>query len=141
MILTDTRDIQELLARSPRVAVLGASTNESKAGYYVPAYLRSQGYEIVPVNPVAAGAALHGTTVRATLAEVGEVDLVDVFRRPDQLPGHLDELIALGPKAVWFQLGIRNDAVAQALADAGITVVQDRCTLADHKRWGLGAPR
>lgn len=140
MILTDIHDIQQILATSPTIAVLGASTNASKAGFYVPAYLRDHGYDILPVNPMAAGTELHGATVHASLASVPPVDIIDVFRRPDQLPGHLDELLAARPRAVWLQLGIRHDGVAQALADAGITVVQDRCTLADHRRFQLGAP-
>lgn len=140
MILEDLDDIRALLASSSTVAVVGASTKPHKAGYYVPAYLAEQGYRVIPVNPRLAGEILHGERVRASLAEVGPVDLVDVFRRPDQLPGHLEEWLATPPRAVWFQQGIRHDEVAQALANAGIHVVQDRCTLADHRRWGLGVP-
>jgi predicted CoA-binding protein len=138
-LLEREEHVRALLASCRTVAVLGASTDPSKAGYYVPAYLRSQGYRVFPVNPAAVGQVLHGEPVRATLAELGPVDLVDVFRRPDQLPGHVDELIAARPGAVWFQLGIRHDAAAARLVAAGLTVVQDRCTLADHRRWGLGA--
>ena len=91
-----------------------------------------------------AGQQLFGETIYASLGELvaaeGPVDLVNVFRRPEALPAHQAELIAAAPRVVWFQLGIRNDAVAAALADAGIIVVQDRCTLADHRRLGLGAP-
>jgi predicted CoA-binding protein len=93
------------------------------------------------VNPGLAGQQLFGEPVRAALTDITEpIDLVDVFRRPDALPAHVDEIIAARPRAVWFQLGIRNDAVAQQLEAAGIEVVQDRCTLADHRRWGLGRP-
>ena len=79
--------------------------------------------------------------VRATLAELGEpVDIVDVFRRPDLLPGHLADVLAMAPRPrlVWLQLGIRNDAFARAVQDAGSDVVQDRCTLADHRGIRLG---
>jgi predicted CoA-binding protein len=85
---------------------------------------------------------LFGEPVVARLADLKEpVDLVDVFRRPTALPDHLPELLALRPPAVWFQLGIRNDAVARELEAAGIEVVQSRCTLADHRRFQLGRPR
>lgn len=134
-------DPRRILETSPRVAVLGATDRPHKAGFYVAEYLRSRGYEVLPVSPRLAGTELFGRAVVAALAELENVDLVDVFRRPETLPGHLDELIALAPRAVWFQLGIRNDAVAAALEEAGIEVVQDRCALADHRAWGLGEPR
>ena len=76
---------------------------------------------------------LFGSPVRATLAEVGPVDLVDVFRPNHALPGHLDELMSAGAPVVWFQLGIQHHEVADALREAGIRVVQDRCLLADHR--------
>jgi predicted CoA-binding protein len=76
-----------------------------------------------------------GQKVFRTVAAVpGEIDLVDVFRRPSDLPQHLDDLLAKKPKAVWFQSGIRNDEVALALAEAGIQVVQDRCLMVEHRR-------
>ena len=88
------------------------------------------------------GESILGSKVVARLADLpGPVDLIDVFRRPDRLPDHLDELIAARPRVVWFQLGIRNDEVARALEAAGIEVVQDACTYAEHRRLGLGAPR
>jgi predicted CoA-binding protein len=86
---------------------------------------------------------MFGEPVHATLAELGRVDLVDVFRRAEDIPAHLSDILAMQPLPtyVWFQLGIRNDAAAAALEAKGITVIQDRCTLADHQRLRLGAPR
>jgi predicted CoA-binding protein len=84
---------------------------------------------------------LWGEAVRASLTDLGEpVDIVDVFRRPDLLPGHLDEIRAMTPRPrlVWLQLGIRNDAFAHAVEVLGIDVVQDHCALADHRRLGIG---
>ncbi len=79
-----------------------------------------------------------GQPVYRTVAEVpGAVDMVNVFRRPKDIPPHVDDIIAKGPKVVWFQLGIRNDEAAEALARAGIEVVQSRCTMADHQRFGM----
>lgn len=125
------------------MAILGVHPTRYKAAFYVPDYLQKQGYRVLPVNPRYAGTAMWGQAVVATLAEVKEpVDLVDVFRRPEHLPAHAAEILAMRPlpRVVWFQLGIRNDAVATQLRAAGVQVVQDRCTLADHKRAGLGRP-
>lgn len=134
-------DLGNILQRSPTVAVLGIHHELSRPAYYVPAYLHQQGYRIRGVNPALVGRELFGSPVVATLADVDEaIDLVDVFRRADALPAHLAELLACPAPVVWFQLGIRNDDVAAALTAAGKQVVQDRCTLAEHKRLGLGAP-
>ena len=86
---------------------------------------------------------LFGERVRATLAEIGEpIDIVDVFRRAQDIPGHVEDILAMKPrpKVVWFQLGIKNDDAAKILEAAGIEVIQNRCTLADHQRLGLGKP-
>ncbi len=134
-------DVRNLLAGARVVAVLGAHREPERPAFYVPEYLHQHGYRVLPVNPQLAGEVLWGETVRGGLAEIGEaVDLVDVFRRPEALEGHLAEFLAMRPRAVWFQLGIRNDRVAAALVAAGIDVVQDRCTLADHRRFRLGQP-
>ena len=77
-----------------------------------------------------------GAKVYRKVADVpGELDIVDVFRRPQDIDSHVDDLIAKKPRVVWFQLGIRNDRAAQRLAEAGIDVVQDRCLLVDHRRY------
>lgn len=140
--ITDAR-VREILTTSPTVAVLGIHREPDKAAFYVPEYLHDEGYRILGVNPRFAGQTLFGEPVRATLAEIAEpVDLVDVFRRPDDIPAHLEDILAMKPrpKIVWFQLGIENAAAAKILEAAGITVVQNRCTLADHQRLRLGAP-
>jgi len=129
--------LRSILKTSHTFAILGANPKPERAAHYVPAYLQEHGYEVLPVNPVHAGKEMFGHTVVATLPELQvPVDVVDVFRRPEALPGHLDEILAMKPlpKVVWFQLGIRNDEVAQKLVDAGIEVVQDHCALAEHRR-------
>ena len=137
-LLTRPDQIRDLLAETRRIAVLGIKP-ESHAGqpaFYVPAYLASAGFEIIPV-PVYYPEATRilGQKVYRTLAEIpGEIDLVDVFRKSQDVPKHLDDLLAKKPKAVWFQSGIRNDEVAEALAKAGIKVVQNRCLMVDHRR-------
>jgi uncharacterized protein len=133
--------LRRILETSPTIAVLGVHTDTFKPAHYVPAYLSEHGYRILGVNPAFAGRELFGNIVVSRLAELTEkADLVDVFRRPNALPEHVDELIAYAPKVVWFQLGIRNDDVARQLEAAGIEVVQSRCTLADHRKFGLGRP-
>jgi uncharacterized protein len=139
--LATTSELREVLTNARTIAVLGAHHEPSRPAFYVPDYLHRQGYRVLPVNPMLVGTTLWGEPVRARLDELGEaVDLVDVFRRPDLLPGHLAELLAMRPRprVVWLQSGIRNDEVARALMEAGIDVVQDACTYAEHRRLGLG---
>lgn len=136
--------ITRILRSCPRVAVLGAHDESWRAAFYVPQYLFEQGYTVYPVNPSMVGRSLWGQPIRARLADIPTpVDMVDVFRRPDALMGHVNDLLAMQPlpKVVWLQLGVRLDGFARVLQEAGVEVVQDRCTLADHKRLGLGAPR
>ena len=136
--LTEIRDV---LVRTRTIAVLGAHHQPSRPAFYVPDYLHEQGYRVIPVNPTLVGTTLWGEPVRATLAEIGEpIDMVDVFRLAEVLPSHLGDILAMKPlpRVVWLQLGIVNDAFAEALVAAGIDVVQDRCTLADHQSLGLG---
>ena len=136
----ETEDaVRDLVKRIRRVAVLGIKTEEQsdQPAFYVPEYLTSVGIEVVPV-PVYYPEVkqILGKPVYRRLVDVpGELDLVDVFRRPKDLEAHLDDILAKKPKAVWFQAGIRNDAVADRLAAAGIDVVQDRCLMVDHRKY------
>ncbi len=125
------------LVRSFRVvAVLGAHDDGSRPASYVPDALHRAGVRILPVNPRLVGARLWGEPVVAALTELTmPCDCVDVFRRATDLPGHLDELLLMTPRprVVWLQSGIRHDGVAASLRTAGITVVQDRCLMVDHR--------
>ena len=137
-ILEDDERIGELVRGSRRVAVLGIKTEQQaeQAAFYVPAYLQSAGAEIVPV-PVYYPEVreILGARVHRRLAEVpGPVDIVDVFRRPGDIAQHVDDLLRLRPRSVWFQLGIRNDAAERALAAGGVLVVQDRCLMVEWQR-------
>lgn len=139
-VLDRHRDLRRILEETETIAVLGASNQRHRAGWYVPEYLRRVGYTVYPINPHHVGEVLFGEPVRATLADLDvPIDLIDVFRRPDALPAHADEILAMAPHpaVVWFQLGVRHDAVAQRLMAAGIQVVQERCTLAEHRALGL----
>lgn len=125
-----------LLRDARTIAVLGATGTRHKAAFYVPAYLVDQGYRVLPVNAVKVGQELFGQPVVGSLTDLDEpVDLVDVFRRSELLIEHEAEILAMDPlpRVVWFQQGIRDDALAARLEAAGITVVQDACTLAVHR--------
>lgn len=137
-ILADDASIRELLETSRRIAVLGIKTEAAsdQPAYRVPQLLQEAGYEIIPV-PVYYPEAVEilGEPVYRRVSEIpGPIDIVEVFRRPADIPAHLPDLLAKQPRSVWFQLGIRNDEAAEALARAGIVVVQDRCIREEHRR-------
>jgi predicted CoA-binding protein len=130
--------IQDLLENTHRIAVLGIKPDPDQPAYYVPEYAERAGYEIVPV-PVYYKelTEMMGKKVYRKLTDIpGEIDMINVFRRPNDIPPHVDDILASKPKSVWFQLGIRNDAAAEKLARAGIDVVQDHCLLVELKRIG-----
>lgn len=137
-LITDNSAIDALLQDSRRIAVLGVKPDPAQPAYYVPAYAQRAGYEIIPV-PVyyPAMTEVLGEPVYRRLVDIpGDIDMVDVFRRPRDIPMHVDDILAKRPRSVWFQFGIRNDEVAEILARAGIDVVQDRCLLVELKRIG-----
>jgi hypothetical protein len=141
MELTQPQQIRDLLANTRRIAVLGIKTEAQAAqpAFYVPQYLQRAGFDVIPVPVYYPDVQqILGQPVYRRLTHIaGPIDLVDVFRRGPDIDQHLDELLAKRPRAVWFQLGIRNDAVARALVAAGIDVVQDRCLMVDHQRLGV----
>jgi predicted CoA-binding protein len=132
-------EIATLLGRVRRIAVLGIKTPESgQPAYYVPAYAQRAGYDVIPV-PVyyPEVTEILGQPVYRQVADVpGGVDLVNVFRRPKDIPPHIDDILAARPGAVWFQQGIRHDEAAERFARAGIDVVQDRCLLVELRAVG-----
>jgi predicted CoA-binding protein len=141
IISDDESRVAELVRTSRRVAVLGIKTEAqaSQPAFYVAAGIQRAGVEIIPV-PVyyPEVTEILGQKVYRRVADVpGALDLVDVFRRSADVAAHLPDLLAKHPRAVWLQLGIRDDATAEALAEAGILVVQDRCLLVDHRRYGI----
>lgn len=136
-LIEDGDGAASVLRDARRVAVLGIKT-ERHAGqpaFYVPQYLQRVGFEIVPVPVYYPDVTeILGEPVYRRVREVpGEIDLVVVFRRPADIPPHVDDLIEAAPKAVWFQSGIRNAEAAERLARSGIAVVQDRCTMVEHR--------
>jgi uncharacterized protein len=136
-LVDDDAALAHILREAKTVAVLGAKIDRSAPAYYVPAYLKAHGYQLAPVNPLFTGHEVLGARIVPSLADLpGPVDVIEVFRRPQHLPGHAAEMLALPwrPKAVWFQLGIAHDEAAERLARAGIEVVQDRCMMPEHRR-------
>jgi len=137
-LINDATQIRELLAQTKTIAVLGIKTEaqSSQPAFYVPNYMQSAGFKIIPV-PVyyPEVTEILGETVYRRLADIPiEVDMVNVFRRAQDIPPHVDDIIAKKPKSVWIQLGIYHDEAARQLAEAGIKVVQDRCLMVDHRR-------
>lgn len=137
-LITDSRGIAEVLRETKTIAVLGIKpeSHASQAAFYVAAHMHESGFEIIPVPVYFPDATeILGRKVFRTVAAIGRpIDMVNVFRRPADIPPHVEDIIAAKPKSVWFQLGIRNDAAAQQLAEAGIKVIQDRCLMVEHGR-------
>ncbi len=136
-LITSDDQIRELLLNTKTIAVLGIKpeSHSSQPAHYVAKYMLNAGYEVIPV-PVyyPEVTEILGKPVYRFLSEIpGEIDLLNVFRRSEDVAKHTEEIIAKKPKAVWFQLGIRNDEVAERLAEAGIKVVQDMCLMVEHR--------
>ncbi|RAH98238.1 CoA-binding protein [Acuticoccus sediminis] len=129
--------VEGILADTRTIAMVGASTNLNRPSAFVLKYLVEKGYRVIPINPGHAGKAIHGQTVVASLADLAEpVDMVDVFRSSDAVPGVVDEVLAMPvkPKVLWLQLGVRNDEAAERAEAAGITVIQNRCPKIEYGR-------
>ena len=127
-------ELLAILRATRSIAMVGASPKWNRPSYFAMKYLQEKGYRVIPVNPGHAGKEILGETVYRKVAEVpGDVDLVILFRRSADVPAHVDDIIEKRPKAVWMQSGIRNPEAAQRFADAGIDVVQDRCTMVEHR--------
>ena len=132
---------RRILNRSDTVAVVGASANAARASYFVLTYLLSSstGYEVYPVNPRAAGSEILGRRVYASLADLPVTpDIVDVFRRSEDLPAVADEAIAVGAPVFWAQLGLWSPEAVRRCTGAGLDVVMDRCLKIEHARFHGG---
>lgn len=134
-ILESDEQIEDLLRNTKTIAVLGMKIESYQPAFYVPEYMKSAGFEIVPV-PVyyPETTEILGQKVYRNLVEIPqEIDLVNIFRRSNDVAKHTADILAKKPKAVWMQLGIRNDEVARKLAENGIKVVQDACLMVEHR--------
>ncbi len=134
-IITTDAGIKNLLNETKRIAVIGIKIETFQPAFYVPAYMQDAGFEIVPV-PVYYPEATEilGEKVYRSLIEIpGEIDLVNIFRRSNDVAKHTEDILAKKPKAVWMQSGIQNSEVAETLAAEGIKVVQNLCLMVEHR--------
>ncbi len=137
VVEADARTRLRLIREAESVALVGVSGNELRSSNFVATYLLRTHLRIYPVNPMYDE--VLGLKCYPSLADVPEVpDIVDVFRRETEIPGVVDEAIAIGAKTVWFQLGLRHDEAARTAQDAGLNVVQDRCLKIEHARFAGG---
>jgi hypothetical protein len=137
-VIEDTKSILEIVRQTRTIAVLGIKpeSHADQPAHYVPAHMAAAGYEIIPVPVYYPDVTeILGKKVFRKLTEIGRpIDMVNVFRRPKDIPQHVEEILAAKPKSVWFQLGIRNEEAARRFAEAGIKVVQDRCLMVEEGR-------
>jgi predicted CoA-binding protein len=126
--------INHVLSTAKTIAVVGLSSRQTRAGYYVPAYLQERGYRIIPVNPNLDE--VMGELAYPDLYSIPDpVDLVLIFRRSEAVPPFIDQAIDIGAKAVWMQLGIYHAQAAETAAAAGLEVIMDACMLVEHRHW------
>ena len=133
----DRASIEAIIRTSRRIAVVGLSPRPERPSHGVAAYLQRAGYTVIPVRPT--GGAILGEPVQPTLraaVAAGPIDIVNVFRRSEFVAALLDDLLAVRPRLVWLQVGIRDDATARRLEAEGIPVVMDRCLAVDHELLG-----
>ena len=129
--------VREMLETTNTIASVGLSSSQEKESHWVAAYLKQMGYKIIPVNPTADE--ILGEKVYASLSDIPEkVDVVQIFRKPEDVPPIVEEAIKIGAKVVWMQEGIVNEEAGQAAQDAGLFVVMDTCMRAAHQWLKIG---
>tara|TARA_B100000989_G_scaffold241014_1_gene187896 strand:+ start:91 stop:543 length:453 start_codon:yes stop_codon:yes gene_type:complete len=120
--------IKEILETTRTIALIGASDNPDRPSYAVMKYLKVQGYQVIPVNPFNAGKEILGEPVFGTLSEISTpIDMVDIFRKPDEVGQIIDAAITANAKAIWMQIGVVNQEAAKRATAAGLLVIMDRC--------------
>jgi len=130
----DPLTIQQVLYAARTIAIVGLSNNELRASYFVGYYLRRHHYRVIPVNP--RETEILGEKSYPSLSDVPEtVDIVNVFRAPEALPGIAQEAVGIGASALWCQFGVINTQAAQIATDGGVTVIMDRCIKVEHARY------
>ncbi len=135
--MTTDAEIRDILTSVRTIALVGWSPKADRPSHRVAAFLAGRGYRVIPVNPGQAGQEALGEVVRASVAEAGPVDMVEIFRRSEEAGGVADEAIAAGAKVVWMQLGVIDEAAAGRARAAGLRVVMDRCPAIEIPRLGL----
>jgi predicted CoA-binding protein len=133
MIVDDVAGLTRILAQSKTIAVVGLSANWYRPSYFAAKYLQEHGYRVIPVNPNYAE--VLGERCYPSVAAIPEpVDVVDAFRKADEMPALAREAVAKGARVLWMQLGVRNEGAARIASDAGLDVVMDRCMKIEHAR-------
>lgn len=134
MSYSDQEVIQRILRTARHIAVVGLTDDLARPSHFVPAYLQANGYHIIPINPTLSGTVL-GETIYASLADApGPIDVVQIFRRSEEVEPIVEQAIAAGAKAVWMQLGISNEEAAAVAHAAGLDVVMNQCMKVQHSR-------
>jgi len=132
---TDINALRRILRNNKTIAVVGLSANWFRPSYFAAKYMQEHGYRIIPVNPSYRGQEILGEKVYASVSDVpGKIDIVDCFRKSQDIPPIADEAIAVGAKILWLQLGVMNEQAAEKARKAGLEVVQDRCVKIEHGR-------
>jgi uncharacterized protein len=135
--MNNDKEMKEILLSARTVASVGLSSNQEKESYWIVSYLKEQGYRIFPVNPAATE--ILGEKAYPDLLSIPEkVDVVQVFRKPEDVPPVVDEAIKIGAKVVWMQEGVRHEEAAQKARAAGLQVIMDACMRATHRRLMIG---
>ena len=135
--MNSDKEMKEILLLAKTVASVGLSSNQEKESYWIAAYLKEQGYRIIPVNPTATE--ILGEKAYPDLSSVPEkVDVVQVFRKPEDVPPVVEEAIKIGAKVVWMQEGISHEESAKKAREAGLQVIMDACMRATHRRLMIG---
>lgn len=135
--MTDDNTLRTILTTTRRIALVGASNKPERPSYEVMAFLLRQGFDVTPVNPGLAGQEILGRKVVASLDDAAPLDMVDLFRNADHVEAPVNDAIRLGAKTIWMQLGVVNEAAAEAARAAGLNVVMNRCPAIDIPRLGL----
>jgi hypothetical protein len=132
-IVDDIAGLRRILTQSRAIAVVGLSASWYRPSYFAAKYMQEHGYRVIPVNPNCAE--VLGATSYPNLAAIpGSIDIVDCFRKAEEMPALAREAVAKGAKVLWMQLGIRSDEAARIASDAGLDVVMDRCVKIEHAR-------
>ena len=140
----DDAVIRKVLTNTKTIALVGASPKPERPSHYVMQFLLSKGYIVFPVNPGLEGQQILGQPVYKSLtaipADIGTIDMVDIFRNAEAVPGIVDEAISIGAKSIWMQLGVINEAAAQTAHDAGMDVVMNACPKIEIPKLGIEGP-
>lgn len=131
--MNSDKEMKEILLSAKTIASVGLSSNQEKESYWIASYLKEQGYRIIPVNPAATE--ILGEKAYPDLSSVPEkVDVVQVFRKPEDVPPVVDEAIKMGTKVIWMQEGISHEEAAKKARETGLQVIMDACMRATHRR-------